>query len=235
MSLNSVRAITTATLAVASFLGLAVHGSAQSPLAAGAGKSPEDWTIEERLEARFEPAAMKARREVHARDLADLFGNVPDDSAECFIDGSTNPELFLPWEPFTYLLTNAFSSSPERNQSFRASVGAEAEALGIGTRVWPTLEAIVPEILHVRALAKENGQKLRVASGPARRSFLEEDEALGRRACALRHDALQAARVALGEKIFDRFLYRAVAPKMTTSMRANEWREQLRFVEEGRL
>lgn len=232
VSPHGVRLCAGAALALAWLFGMAASSPAQTQPTVRS-KAPEDWTIEERLEARFDPVAMKARREAHAKDVGPPFEDLPDDPDECFVDGSKNPELYLPWEMFTYLLTRAFSSNPEHNQLFRESLAAEAEALGIGRRLWPTLEAIIPEILHVRALAKENGQKLLAATGVSRRSFEAEDEALGKRACALRRDALQTARGALGEKTFDRFLYRAVAPWMMTGMRFSEWREQLRFVEEG--
>lgn len=69
-------------------------------------KQPWDYTDEERLEKRFDPASIRERAEQEfAESRLPRTESLPE--TRNFIDGRKNPELFMPWELFQTMLMAA--------------------------------------------------------------------------------------------------------------------------------
>ena len=199
------------------------------------------WTLAERLAARFDPAAMKARQarrlaEHEAHQAARRARGVPEDPifdhfepSPDSIEGKENPELFLPHELFNFLLITCFP--PEGDLFSRGRIEQRAPALGLGSDFWSRLGKISEPLLDLDSkrhkLAMEairSGAEVPEVEGPYLR-------------CRLRADALSAAKAEFGEEVFLRLLYEAVAPSIGISGSPDqdmaELDESLRYQEGG--
>lgn len=148
------------------------------------------WTIEQRIAARLDPAAMAERRHVHMRHSGD-----PDYEPPVFvIDGEANPELFLPNELMTFLIVDSDPRVPrsrERYGPFFSRFAWDPE------RFWTDVRSIAANYIQ---LQQQNARPT-------------EDQS--RQLCALRAQALAELRQKYER--FDEFLYVAVAPRGTYS------------------
>ncbi|HEV2856521.1 MAG TPA: hypothetical protein VHC97_27285 [Thermoanaerobaculia bacterium] len=195
----------------------------------GSRKPAWKWTIEERLAARFDPAAMAAREaeyqaeqeairkrwadSVLFEDEAKMTGPPP---ATETIDGSKTPELFLPVELFGMLLNRAFPLEEESAgpQEPRSRIEQRAAALGFGRDLWGRLEkAAAP---YLGPLHAEDRRRLTTRTNDTR----EDDR---KRLCRLRAQALAAAKAEFGEENFLRLLYEAVAPTFRPTYILEGW------------
>jgi hypothetical protein len=162
------------------------------------------WTAEERLEKRFDPVDIAERRDAYAKKHAANPGYhyEPYDPAtgQYEIDGSRNPELFLPFELFDNILER-FSSrildetERARQQAFYDSLAKKG---GAPPDFWEHLESVSRSYLTMKDAWR-------------RRASTSRDDSTER--CRARYDALQDARKVFGADWFDRFLYEVVAPE----------------------
>lgn len=169
-----------------------------------------EWSIEERLAHRFHPAAIRARasayRAAHPsveQHDGGLAANQRPDSrrgVSYVIDGTRNPELFLPHENFQTLLTGVVAPEPLRGQQ-RAYYRAAIIDFGFDdVDFWRDLEAAVAPFLSVSADAFDGSDDM----------------------CRARHKALESARAYFGATLFDRFMYTVVAPSKQHASTTNE-------------
>jgi len=205
------------------------------------GKPAWQWTLDERLAARYDPTAVKAR---HARRLAEHEAyraakrarGIPEDPvfdhiepSPYSVEGKDNPELFLPHELFGHLLITSFP--PEGDAYSRRRIEQRAAALGFGSDLWPRLERIAEPLL---AYARER-HKLAMKTLRAGAEVPEPEDIYLR--CRLQADALAAAKVEFGEEAFFRLLYETVAPSLGISdspdQDATELAKALRYQEKG--
>ena len=184
------------------------------------------WTLDERLAARFDPAAQAAREAAHRDVIAHLHLGGPAD----IVDGKVAPELFLPSELFNHLLKVAFLEVGALGPEPRRAIEERAAGLGFARDLWPRLETAAWPYL------KLHGAHSRLfGSGDA----LDGKGLFGRPSseladCRLRAEALASAKANFGEKPFLRLLYEAVAPTTRVSYTVNSMsRAQARFIEEG--
>jgi len=168
-----------------------------------------EWTLEERLNDRFDPAKID-EREAAANPGQVQAASVPkthDDAIagiakgrqfEYRIDGRRNPELFLSFELFDGILTGLSPDASLRAKQ-RQFLGKSIRSLGYQDEMfWSSLESVSGNYLAI---------KDRVCT----------DKACSDARCASRHDALGAARQLFGEKEFNRILYTVVASTMRQS------------------
>lgn len=143
-------------------------------------KAPELWTLEERLEARFDPERQAQRRERRRAELVAL-GEPPLKAAELTdkyptdISGALEPEVFLRWELFQHLIHRGFHVSSWARDAFRKQVMIKARPLGFDETLWPTLEKLAIELIQ------DNQQRSRIAQELNRRladASQEEREAM---------------------------------------------------------
>src|SRR5262249_4435230 len=93
-------------------------------------KEAWEWTDEERIAARFDPAYVKA----NTRSGAERYGypaaeNVPG-HAVLVVDGSKNPEIFMPFELFTSLTQGLDDDQPSYRDGIRSMYHDRLVAFG---------------------------------------------------------------------------------------------------------
>jgi hypothetical protein len=174
----------------------------------GADKPAWQWTWDERVTTRFDPAAAHERWIAYASTLGK---DVRDESqAHAVIDGSRNPELFTPSELISRLLQTSFAPEPY-GQSWR---DLDAEYLArhdLGEDFWFRLEDAFAPILERRQEIRELAGRLDTTDSAERKQIQIRIEALQAPMCGLKHRALAKARKTFGREVFDRFLYETVA------------------------
>ncbi len=184
------------------------------------------WTLDERLAARFDPAAQAAREAAHRDVIAHLQLGGPAD----VVDGNESPELYLPTELFNQLLNVAFLDLDFLGPERKHRIETRAAALGFKNDLWPRLEAAVSPYLKLRRTPYRlfGGETELGGKG----LFGQPSRELA--VCHLQAEALAAAKAEFGERAFLRLLYEAVAPTTRLSYTVNSLsRAQARFIEEG--
>jgi hypothetical protein len=214
---------------------LSLAASAQSP-----PYEPWNWTLEERIAARFDAraramrvAASKARAmsfpQMPAADSSGASTPAPSD----VLDGRANPEVFFPTEVFEHFIWKAYTlESPVWRQSMRDQsrdiLRTDAE--------WRDLDAIVAPYAASLRRDIELVESEDRANGPQRREIERERETLHESNCSLRRDAFRAARARFGKERFDRFLYSVALTGFASSYSADhdftKDRERVLFIEE---
>jgi hypothetical protein len=205
---------------------LLIPGGIASAATVHLHKPAWQWSLDERLAARFDPAAQAARQAAHRDIIVNLHLDGPAD----VVDGKETPELYLPTELFNQLLNVAFFDLDFLGPERRHGIEARAVALGFKSDLWPRLESAVSPYLKLRRTPYTlfGGQATLGGKGllgqPSRELSL----------CHLQSDALAAAKAGFGERAFLRLLYEAVAPTTRLSYTINSIsRAQARFVEQG--
>lgn len=182
-----------------------------------ASKPVWQWTIEERLAKRFDPAEMKARAAAEDRRLQELVDLGMLEAEELSIqtrsaiNGRENPELFVPWELFNTLLLRGFPPDGHHQAESRRSIDELAVALGFGADLWQRLGRLASPYLELRRERDRLGIAHRQgAPGDQRLETTLSIENL----CRARVEALIKAKREFGEESFMRLLYEAVAPSL---------------------
>jgi len=191
------------------------------------------WTLEERLAARFDPEGMKtraAREAEEGKKAAAKFGErfevSPDQHT---LQGRLEPELFTPGELFNVLLSDAFHDNALHQKEMRSAIEERAAVLGLGSDLWQRLEKVAAPYLRLR-----DERNLRALSSASRSESFEEPEAESRARCRARTNALADAKSEFGEEAFLRLLYEALAPTMSITYSATEMSaDRLRASEGG--
>jgi hypothetical protein len=186
-----------------------------------------EWSAEERLAARFDPASA-AKRAVDS-DIPDgerLWGRV---------SGATNPELFLPSELFISLM-DGLDSDPVFRATSRAVIRDRIVAFGFNEEAfWRELESATTVFLthaHRRAGLLRHLDEM----PPTQQAeVLSQARGMDADLCATRAVALTRARRQFGREMFDRFLYTVVAPGLSVAAAtpSADTPRQLMFVEGG--
>jgi len=179
-----------------------MSGAEPSEPAAPQQKKPWEWTVEERLAVRLDPAKIAERQDAaEAGQHMARPQSAPvrrEDVHNYSIDGSRYPELLLPHELFQSLLTG-FVPEDHRRMRQRESLRRGIVAAGFDEELFWT--------------------KLRSAAGDYIDNYVYpppgsiESESRGHKTlCRAAFLALNSARQALGREEFDRLLYEVVAP-----------------------
>lgn len=164
------------------------------------GKPSWLWTTEERIAKRVSPAAREARR---ARGLQKARSVAPGFSP---IDGSVEPELFLPVELVTRLVLNTDAPDERMREVYRAAIASHGWNY---EQFWDGLHSAATPYL---SLMKQSGELQRQTRGHADLGHLRLQ------VCATAVDLLDTAYKTFGQQAFDEFLYRNVAPRIRTSI-----------------
>lgn len=180
-------------------LGLAF--AALPSFSAAQSKAAWEWTVDERLAARFDPAKIRERDEAYVAmygaahpELRSEQNTPPHTELRYRIDGARNPELFLPHELFDYLLRGVASEERVRSR-VRQEWAAGLRGAGFDPDLfWPALESL--SAAYVPWIGRQGG--------------ISTQDRYER--CHARYVALEAARQRFGARQFDRMLYTVVAP-----------------------
>jgi hypothetical protein len=167
----------------------------------GTKKQPWLWSPDERINERFSPESIEARKQLatsHTR-------TVPPTMSP--INGDTHAELFFPWELMDRLLRMQ-TVTPSGLRWTREPYRKHIETAGWDyDAFWSELEANAIDYL---ILFRELQQHQRPANtANAQRT---DRERITSQICAARAAALNAMRQTYGDVAFDRFLYSAMAP-----------------------
>jgi hypothetical protein len=164
------------------------------------------WSQEERIAKRFDPA------EIAARQVRRLDGSSSSGPSGLFVvDGSVEPELFLPWELLDMFFTRV-GSNPEQFRQTRDSYSS-----AIAKRGWDA-GAFWRDMADIRAsydVARTTQAALFPGSSETveeKRSRERQRESADLQICRARADALSTALARYRD--FDRFLYEEVAPTL---------------------
>ncbi len=192
------------------------------------GRSPAkqawEWSDEERIRVRFDPASVHERNAANADKVA---ANVakgmtqpsvhsqaqPSEhfrpSQQHVIDGSRDPELFLPDELLDFLLDGLHSNAAFRTNARRALAKSIGEMGYTEDDFWNKLQRLSAPYLALKSRPSNgNIQWFKTPDGKNASSPIDVDR------CVARHNLLQAARTTFGAEKFQRFLYAAVAPEV---------------------
>ena len=211
----------------------APEGSQQERAQGKPAKPAWQWTLEERLAARFDPEGIKRRaaREAElAKKTAAQFGERFDISpGQHSIDGKSEPELFLPGELFNSLLSATFHENALHEQEMRTWIEERAAVLGFGSDLWLRLEKVSAPYLRLR-----DERNLRALAAATRSEAYEDSEEVKLALCRAHAKALAAAKVEFGEEAILRLLYEVKAPTMSLTHEVTEdMSDHLRYMEGG--
>ena len=140
------------------------------------------------------------------------------------IDGAENPDLFLPFELFGQLLRGVDWNVPAIDRDVeRAILAPKIKSFGYepGT-FWAALGTVSKRYFEVRD-----------GTQPSASSHAKPKAAQHIALCRERQTALAAARSYFGHEKFDRFLYQVVAPTLSSSSRAPDEAQGLRYMAGG--
>lgn len=215
-------------LVVASVLVALPAFSAEPLKVERAKKAAWEWSTEERLAARFDPelAAKRAAGRLKTSRAANVWSEV---------NGSESPEVFLPIELFTHLMSGIETDGADR-ANHRAILRDRIIEFGLDEeQFWRELEQVTASykerIVRNEALAQEA-----LAAPEDRKGEIEIKRArLQTELCSSRADMLEIARKHFTSINFDRFLYSVVAPDLTITSTApgGETAEHLRYLAGG--
>jgi len=239
------RTLATTTLLVSLVSPIALAQQAPPETAVAATKPAWEWTLDERIAKRLDPASIRERTQASERDDIEKDGFTPEVRASVgllfvaptrfVVEGRRNPELLMPFELFGSILGGVDTEPDNRNGTRRFYRDEIRESGWTEELFWQTLEQASVDFMKAQEerLAMEyKAQSLPLAE---RRALSIKAEALGPRECGLRAEALRAVRQKLGAEKFDRFLYEKVAPNVGIGsdfpFGNEEWR--LRYIEGG--
>src|SRR5436190_20968667 len=142
-------------------IGLMATLSEATALAASAGtrdRQPWEWTLEERIRDRADPAKA-AQRVAAARNAQPSGGRLRALSAGTnlqgdIIDGRRNPELFLPIELFRIFVSGAFTEDATGRAVYREGC-VQDSTVRLPPNFWPQLEEITSK--YVTTLGRARG------------------------------------------------------------------------------
>jgi hypothetical protein len=206
---------------VSAILMMIAHaGAAQSLL--HEWKPAWQWTDEERLAGRFDPASIAERASPAV--LAEFGFHPPappkvvTESSKAaagpitfVILGERNPELFMPFELFDFLIDTAFKDDAQDRASWRKMFTDRGEA-PLPDHFWSRLEGAARPYLDVQHELATLNQQWMAAAPDGRGTLAPRLLAVKGRLCGARAAALAAARREFGISTFDRILYERAAP-----------------------
>lgn len=170
-------------------------------------KAPWEWTVDERLAARFDPTFAPKRAPGSVK--TDIASGGPKDRS-VVVSGEDAPELFLPIELFI-ALSNGIEGDGVFKKTSRATLRDRILDFGFDDEeFWRDLERVAAD--HLSLADRQSGiqRRLETADIVERRELQGEAEQMDVNLCRSRAVALAKAREHFGEERFDRFLYTVV-------------------------
>jgi hypothetical protein len=199
-----------------------------------------EWSLEERIAARINPALMRQRAEADEADLnrdrkfagAQVHA-IGVGRSQFTVNGRRNPELLMPFELFGSLLGGI---EPEFSVQVRKQYRQAVTSFGWKEETfWHVLESAASDFLRAQTESLSLQARLSTLSPPDHRELETKIEELGYKQCRLRAEALRQVRMQLGRETFDRFLYSAVASEVSiaSALPVGDEAGRLRFIEGG--
>jgi|ERR1043165_483252 hypothetical protein len=196
------------------------------------------WTVDERLAARFDEAARTQRVDDY---LAQRALRNPQSAARSapmmprpvdVVHGTKHPELLLPHEIFTTFTRAAFEREDDTAAAIRMDAARRAVPLKLPADFLVSWRTLADRFI---VLQREELQLRRTLySGTSRNSARDAARLrdLGPLECRSRAEAMNALRAKFGTR-FDQFLYEVAAPNVFRDIYEPVSVQQLRAEEEG--
>jgi hypothetical protein len=185
-------------------------------------RAPWDWTADERIAQRTNPATVERLR-------------IAPTSSQRFIlciEGRYHPELLLPTELLRNLLSG-LRGRPEGLAILRQAYAPVVTRLNLSDHLLDELLAMSADYVDRETRIQDLNAQLASRPGVDETRILAERDSLSPLQCSALHDALTSARKRYGRLRFDRFLYEAVAPGMVITMTEPDQPAQLIQWERG--
>jgi hypothetical protein len=204
-----------------------------------ARKPAWEWTLDERIAKRIDPVQIRERALASEKNLVERGGFKPEEviPVRFTVEGWRDPELFMPSELFHSILSGVWV---EREMARDTRKRYRQQILDAGwdeNLFWQIVEEASAEYWKTTndRLALQQASSTQPLTLAERRALSIQAESLNVPGCRLRLEALWTVRQKLGAGKFDRFLYEAIAPKISISSNLpfgnEEWR--LRYIESG--
>lgn len=186
-------------------------------------KQPWEWSVQERLAARFDAAAIQRRVDSmldrrHGQESGVASNAVRDQQRPTdYIDGRAHPELFLPTEILTMFIRSAYAGGEdETGDGFRIAAATNASDLGLPSDFLAVLEREAAAMIALQTEESALRDQLSDRKGDPQ-TIMRELNRLESELCPVRATVLQSMRQQYGTDV-DRFLYSALAPGMSRAM-----------------
>ncbi|MEA2568635.1 MAG: hypothetical protein QOI24_636 [Acidobacteriota bacterium] len=182
-----------------------------------------EWTLEERVAKRYDPASLRDRM---TREATEPFGimSVPQGTIAnpsptatrypSIIIGARDPELFMPWELFDDVVRNAYGDDSAERVEIRAQIEQRAKEANFSLPggFWEELGRTAKPWIDFGDRVERAGRRLRVANPIETRELRREIDKAADEACTIRFNAFNAVREHFGADWIAQFLYQVVAP-----------------------
>lgn len=150
------------------------------------------------------------------------------------IVGRLNQELFFPEELLGIMLPGAYADDVKQRTVYREARSRTAASVGLPPYFWAALQPIVAEYLRVSRRARLLRQRAAASEDAAVAAALRRESAtIQQSQCARLSAALQQARQTFGRRVFDRFLYEAIAPTAVINLERPETVAELNRFKRG--
>lgn len=219
-------------------------GAAQHPSAKPA-KAAWQWTNDERLAARFDPASIiersspEATQPYGASASATPSGRMQSQGVGTprttnIIIGRRNPELFMPFELFDRLVRDGVSAADADAQArFRERLSRVIAPVMNPQDFWLTIETASQPFANADREVRHLSASLSDAASDRRPKILREINDAQQPMCRARAEALLLAEKSIGREKLYRVLYDGVAPELSTFGGAEATAEQMRHIAGG--
>ncbi|HYC89930.1 MAG TPA: hypothetical protein VEO54_12015 [Thermoanaerobaculia bacterium] len=197
-------------------------------------KEPWEWTVEERLAARFNSSARKdrvARAAQGERNVRIATAAHDEPSRFDSLHGRVHPELLLPTEVFGSFVRAAFTLDDAAAEEFRKDAAGKARQFGMPPSLLRDVATVSAEYAGVEARIKQTRDRLLTSSGKDLQEGLATLRRLESEACKARFLALSELRSRYPG--FDRYLYGAIAPNVFFEVYEVQHADELRRNERG--
>jgi hypothetical protein len=198
-------------------------------------RSPWLWSTDERVSQRLNPAAIADRLRDHTdrRNSSELPISASTATSVFVIDGTRNPELFMPWELVERFLNMTNAGDPRGSRTRLLFEPALREFGWNSNSFWSQVDRLGTDYAGVRGEIAQIERDADSGTVMQRRQALAARDAAAPRLCFARAEALRRARAEFGVEAFDRFLYTVIAPKLVVYSDDPLDAAELRMIESG--
>jgi hypothetical protein len=197
-----------------------------------------EWTVEERLAARFDLGSRQARVDEHARSVREKRPTRPGgNSVESLplpfdsLRGNATPELLLASEIFGEFVRVAYAFDDDVASQIRLDAERRAALAGLPPTFMVALGDAVRDYAETERGVRELRERLNRGAGAETEQLLTDLRRMEAEACRRRVSAMNALRAEYAG--FDRFLYQGLAANLSFAIFEVQEPETLRRNERG--
>jgi len=190
-------------------------------LTASAQRAPRnawEWTLDERIAARTDAAAQRARvaevigsRDTNGLKIGSNASVADSPTFEDSLQGSRHPELLMPTEIFTIFMRSAYLHEDQVARDVREDAESKIVEANLPLELLRILELEATDFIDLQRQEDSLREAAMSAKGDPTVLFTQIKD-LDRAECPIRAAVIERMRTRLGGNVFERFLYEIVAP-----------------------